>query len=57
MNSVVIVSDGQQRDSAKHTHVSILPQTLLSFRLPYNLEQTSLENELMISGGKDGEEG
>ena len=57
MNRVVIVSDGQQRDSAIHTHVSILPQTLLSFRLPYNLEQTSLENELMISGGKDGEEG
>ena len=35
------VSGGQQRDSAKHIHVSILPQTPLLFR-PYNTEQNSL---------------
>jgi len=57
MNCVVIVSGGQQRDSAIHSHVSILPQTPLPSRLPHNIEQSSLENELMISGGKDGEEG
>ena len=28
MNNVVMISDGQQRDSAVHIHVSILPQTL-----------------------------
>ena len=57
MDSVVIVSGGQQRDSAIHSHVSILPQTPLPSRLPHNIEQSSLENEVMISGGKDGEEG
>ena len=57
MNCVVIVSGGQQRDSAIHSHVSILPQTPRPSRLPHNIEQSSLENELMISGGKDGEEG
>ena len=39
---VVIVSGGQQRDSATHTHVSILSQTPLPSRLPHNLEQSSL---------------
>ena len=37
----VRVSGGKQRDSAKHIHVSILPQTPLSFR-PYNTEENSL---------------
>ena len=57
MNSVVVVSGGQQRGSAIDSHVSILPQTPLPSRLPHNIEQSSLENEVMISGGKDGEEG
>ena len=35
----MIVSDGQQRDSAIHTRVSILPQTPLPSRLPHNIEQ------------------
>ena len=35
----VIVSGGQQRNSAMHTHVSILPQTLLLSQLPFNMEQ------------------
>ena len=38
----MIVSDGQQRDSAIHTYVSILPQTPLPSRMPYNIEQSSL---------------
>ena len=36
------VSDGQQRDSATHTHVSILPHTPLPSRLPHNMEQRFL---------------
>ena len=36
------ISGGQKRDSAIHTHVSILPQTPLSSRLPHNIEQSSL---------------
>ena len=42
INNVVIVSGGQQRDSAIHIHESILPQTSLPSRLPYNIEQSSL---------------
>ena len=42
INSVVIVSGGQQSDSAKHIHVSILPQTPFPSRLPHNIEQSSL---------------
>ena len=38
----MIVSGGQQRDSAIHTHVSISPQTPLPSRLPDNIEQSSL---------------
>ena len=34
MINVAIVPGGQQRDSATHIHVSILPQTPLPFRLP-----------------------
>ena len=41
-NKVVVTSGGQQRDSARHIRVSILPQTLLPSRLPYNIEQSSL---------------
>ena len=33
---------GQKRDSAIHTHVSILPQTPLPARLPHDTEQSSL---------------
>ena len=39
VNNVVIVSGGQQRDSAIHTHVPILPQTPLPSRLAGNIEQ------------------
>ena len=42
MNSVVMVSGQQQRDSAMHIHVSILPQTPLPSRLPHNTVQSSL---------------
>ena len=42
INSVVIVSGGQQRDSAIHLHASILPRSLLPSRLPCTIEQSSL---------------
>ena len=42
MNTVVIVSGEQQRDSAMHIHVSILLQTPLLSRLPHNIEQSAL---------------
>ena len=45
MNSAVIVSGGQQKDSATHTlHVSILPHTTLPSCLPHHSEQSSLCN-------------
>ena len=42
INNVVTVLGVQQRDSARHVHVSILPQTSLPSRLPLNIEQSSL---------------
>jgi len=42
INSVVIVSGKQWKDSVTHTHVSILPQTPLPSRLPQNIEQSSM---------------
>ena len=42
INNVVIVSGGQQRDSATHIHEPILPQTPLPTRLPHDMEQSSL---------------
>jgi len=42
INNVVIVSGEQWRDSAIHTHVSILPQSPLPSRLPHNTEQSFL---------------
>ena len=42
INKVVIVPGGQWRDSVIHIHVSILPATPLSSRLPHNAEQSSL---------------
>ena len=39
VKNVVIVSDGQQRDSAIHIHVSILPQTPLLPSLPHDTKQ------------------
>ena len=41
-NNVVMVSGEQQRDSAIHIPVSILPQTPLPSRLPHDIEQSSL---------------
>ena len=41
MNNAVIIAGDQQRDSAIHRHVSILPQTPLPSRLPHNVEQSS----------------
>ena len=38
----MIVSGGQQRESAIHIHVSILPQTAHPPRVPHNIEQGSL---------------
>ena len=40
-NNAVTVS-GEQRDSAIHIHVSVFPQTPLPFRLPHNIEQSSM---------------
>ena len=37
-----MVSGGQQRNSAMHTHVSILPPTPLSPGLPLSIEQSSV---------------
>ena len=42
INKVVIVSGEQRRDSAMHTHVSVLSQTPLPSRLPHITEQNSL---------------
>ena len=39
---MLIVSGGQQRDSAIDVHVSILPQTPLPSRLPHNIKRISL---------------
>ena len=36
--TMLLVSGGQQRDSATHTDVSILPQTPFAPRLPHNIE-------------------
>ena len=38
----MIVSGGQQRNSATQMQVSILPQTPLPSRLPHNIEQRSM---------------
>ena len=40
VNNAVTVAGGQQRNSAIHIHVSILPHAPLSSRLPHNIEQT-----------------
>ena len=40
-NNVMIVFSEQQRDSAIHTRVSIVPQTLFPSRLPHIIEQGS----------------
>ena len=40
INNVVILSGEQQRDTAIHTHVSILPPTPLPSRLPHILFYT-----------------
>ena len=37
INTVVIVSDGKQRDLAIHIYISLLPQTPLPSRLPHAL--------------------
>ena len=42
INNVVIVSDGQQRDSVIHIHVSILPQAPLPSKQPHSIEQSFL---------------
>ena len=40
INNIVIVSGGQQTDSAIYVHVSILPLTPLPSSLPHNIEQS-----------------
>ena len=42
INNDVIFSGREQRDSAIHMHVSILPQTPLPSGLPHNTEQNPL---------------
>ena len=39
---------GQQRDSAMHIHICILPQTPFLSRLPHNIEQSSLGSILVL---------
>ena len=39
IDTVVIVSSGQKRASAIHSHVSILPKSSLPSRLPHEIEQ------------------
>ena len=41
IDNIVIISDGQKRDSAIYTHVSILPQSPLPSRLPHIIEWNS----------------
>ena len=41
-NNIVIVLSEQQRNSAIHIHVSVLPQVPLPARLPQNIEQSSM---------------
>ena len=41
-SNVVVVSSEQQRDSAIHIHVSILPKTSLPSRLSHNTEPSSM---------------
>ena len=41
-STIMIVSGGQQKDSAIHINVSIFPQTPLPSRLLHNIEQSSL---------------
>ena len=41
-NNVVMFSSEQGRDSAIHTHASILPQTPLPSQLPHSTEQSSM---------------
>ena len=50
VNNVVVVSGEQRRDSAIHIHVSILPQVPFSFRLPHNIEQSSLCCTVVLVG-------
>ena len=42
MNDTVVVSSGQQRDSAVCIHVTILLQTAFPSRLLRNIEQSSM---------------
>ena len=42
LTMLLIVSGGQQRNSAIHICLSILPQTPIPPRLPHNIEQSSL---------------
>ena len=42
INNVVIVSGEEQKGSAIHIYVSVLPQTPLPSRLPHNIEQSSM---------------
>ena len=42
INNTGTVPGGQQRGSAVHMHVSVLPQTPFPSRLPHNIEQRSM---------------
>ena len=44
----MIVSGGQQRDSAVHTHAPVLCQTPLPSRLPRAIEQGGLGGEVAV---------
>ena len=42
INNAVIISGEQQKDSTRHIHIFILPQTPLPSRLPSSIKQSSL---------------
>ena len=53
------VSGGQQRDSARHVHVSILSQTPLPSRLAHNVEHSPIStvpSTVGLPGGSTGKE-
>ena len=50
MDCAVIVTGGEQRDSALCVHVSTLPQTHLPSGLPHNVEQVPCAIQQLCTG-------
>ena len=51
IDSFMVVSGEQRRDSAVRIHVSILPQIPLPSRLPHNIEQSSMWKHRALTTG------